>query len=412
MTGREPQIQAGNGDCRGIHMTLDEGIRFFTRETRILSGLAVTCGSGERSESAMDGEVTGRSVFDLASVTKLFTGLCVMKLKEEGLLDFSRPVFDYDPRFRNLKSRTVEELLTFGVTIRTPMRLDACPDRETAKKALFDAEGLDQQERRAYSDIPAMVIKYIAEAASGLPFYECVRKTVLEPAGMKETWAKVPADRIGDCLSYDREHRIENGKHILREGIRQGIPHDPKAAVLQGNTGDLCGHAGLFSTMGDMVRFCRAVLEGKIVSAESLQEIAVNRIGRRRPDGSHTQYLGIQCYVRHPEQYYSEIPAYMGRSAFGNGGFTGNHVSIDPVRDLFTIFLGNRVKDRLTVLIPEEGKNLTDYGLNADGSGMFRWPDGEIIPSSVKYVHQKDAHLHRAVAETLGLPEIPFGEDL
>ena len=50
------------------------------------------------------------------------------------------------------------------------------------------------------------------------------------------------------------------------------------------------------------------------------------------------------------------------------------------------------------------------YGLNADGSGTFRWPDGEVIPSSVKYVHQKDAYLHRAVAETLGLPEIPFGE--
>jgi hypothetical protein len=68
------------------------------------------------------------------------------------------------------------------------------------------------------------------------------------------------------------------------------------------------------------------------------------------------------------------------------------------------------VKNRLTVLIPEEGKDLTDYGLNANGSGTFRWPDGEVIPSSVKYVHQKDATLHKAVAETLGLAEIPFGE--
>jgi hypothetical protein len=68
------------------------------------------------------------------------------------------------------------------------------------------------------------------------------------------------------------------------------------------------------------------------------------------------------------------------------------------------------VKNRLTVLVPEEGKGLTDYGLKADGSGMFRWTDGEVIPSSVKWVHQKDAHLHRAVAETLGLKDIPFEE--
>ena len=84
---------------------------------------------------------------------------------------------------------------------------------------------------------------------------------------------------------------------------------------------------------------------------------------------------------------------------------------MDPARGLFTIFLGNRVRNRLTVLIPEDGKDLADYGLNPDGSGKFCWPDGEVIPSSVKYVHQKDAHLHRAVAEVLGLPEIPFGEE-
>lgn len=391
-------------------MTLQDGIRFFTRETEILSGASVACGAGERIETAMDGDVGGRSVFDLASVTKLFTGLCAMKLREEGLLDVSRSVSSYEPRFRGLRDRSVWELMTFGATIRTPVRLDACGEREAAENALFAAEAAAQPDRRAYSDIPAMILRYVLEAAGGMPLYECVRKCVLEPAGMTETWAKVPEERIADCQRYDREHRIENGKHILREGLRQGVPHDPKAAILQGDSGDLCGHAGLFSTVGDLVRFCRAVVGGKIVSRESLREIAVNRTGHERPDGSHTQYLGVQCYVRHPEQYHSEIPAYMGRNAFGIGGFTGNHVSVDPERGIFTVFLGNRVQNRLTVLVPEEGKKLTDYGLREDGSGTFRWPDGEVIASSVQYVHQKDAHLHRAVADVMGLEEIPFGE--
>lgn len=391
-------------------MTLQDGIRFFTRETEILSGASVACGAGERIETAMDGDVGGRSVFDLASVTKLFTGLCAMKLREEGLLDVSRSVSSYEPRFRGLRDRSVWELMTFGATIRTPVRLDACGERVAAENALFAAEAAAQPDRRAYSDIPAMILRYVLEAAGGMPLYECVRKCVLEPAGMTETWAKVPEERIADCQRYDREHRIENGKYILREGLRQGVPHDPKAAILQGDSGDLCGHAGLFSTVGDLVRFCRAVVGGKIVSRESLREIAVNRTGHERPDGSHTQYLGVQCYVRHPEQYHSEIPAYMGRNAFGIGGFTGNHVSVDPERGIFTVFLGNRVQNRLTVLVPEEGKKLTDYGLREDGSGTFRWPDGEVIASSVQYVHQKDAHLHRAVADVMGLEEIPFGE--
>ena len=388
-----------------MNETLLEGIRFFTRETKILSGLAVACGAGNRTETALDGEVSARSVFDLASVTKLFTGLCAMKLKEEGLLDFSRPVAFYDPRFTGLRAWTVWDLMCFGGTFRTAGRVDGCPDRERALAALFAAEGTAREEPRAYSDIPAMILKYVLEAAGGMPLAECVRKTVLEPAGMRETWAKVPAERIGDCQRYEREHRIENGRYLLREDWRPGVPHDPKAAVIQGDSGDLCGHAGLFSTAEDMVRFCRAVLERKIVSDESLREMAVNRTGRQRPDGSYTQYLGLQCYVRHPVQYWSEIPVYMGERAFGIGGFTGNHVSVDPERDRFTVFLGNRVKNRLTVLVPEVGKELTDYGLNADGSGTFRWPDGETVYSSVKYVHQKDAHLHRAVAVALGFAE-------
>ena len=155
-----------------------EGIRYFTRGTQILSGMSIACGDGSRVETAMDGNVSGQSVFDLASVTKLFTGLCLMKLKEEGLLDFSRSVFSYDPRFTGLKDRTVWELMSFALTVRTPVRLDACPDREAAQNALFAAEGMLQTDRRVYSDIPAMILKYVAEAVSGQSLMKCVQEMI------------------------------------------------------------------------------------------------------------------------------------------------------------------------------------------------------------------------------------------
>ena len=385
---------------------LMHGIRFFTREQDILSALSVACGAGDHIERALDGNCRESSVFDLASVTKLFTGLCMMKLKEDGLLDFSRPVLVYDRRFERLGDITPEQLMAFGVTVKTPARLDACRDREEALAALLAAEAGERPQRRVYSDIPAMILKYVIEAAAGMPFYEYVKKVILEPAGMTETWAKVPGERIGDCQDYNREHRIEGTRRILRTDGKPGVPHDPKAAMLQGDTGDLCGHAGLFSTMDDMIRFCRAILAGKIVSADSLKEMAVNRTGKLLADGTHSQYLGYQCYVRHPEQYWSEIPVYMGKEAFGIGGFTGNHVSVDPARGLFTVFLGNRVKNRLTVVVPEAGKELADYGLNPDGTGKIIWDDGEEIASSVKYVHQKDKHLHSAVMQALGVSAV------
>ena len=385
-------------------------VQYFTREKEIMSGLLLVCEAGSRTETAMDGDVRENSVFDLASLTKLFTGLCAMRLKEEGLLDFSRPVFYYDPRFTELRNVTVDQVMSFTAELKTPGRIDGYTEREQALRCLFGTFSTGAPQGRHYSDIPSMVLKYVIEAAAGMTFMDFVRKSILGPAGMQETWAAVPAERLADCQKYEPEYRIMNGKRIVRTDLKPGVPHDPKAAVIQAGTEDLCGHAGLFSTAADMTLFCRAVLEERIVSGGSLREMAVNRTGRRRPDGTYTQYLGYQCYVRHPDQYYSEIPRYMGRQAFGNAGFTGNHLSVDPEHGSFVFFLGNRVKDRLTMVVPEAGKGLADYGLNGDGSGVVLWNDGTRVPSSVKYVHQKDEHLHRAVAEVMGFREIPFGE--
>ncbi len=385
-----------------------KAVQYFTREKAIMTGLLLVCEAGGRTETAMDGDVKENSVFDLASLTKLFTGLCAMRLKEEGLLDPGRSVFYYDPRFTELKDTTAEQLMSFTAELKTPGRIDGCGSREEALNCLFGTVSVGEPKGRHYSDIPSMVLKYVIEAAAGMPFMDFVRETVLDRAGMSETWAKVPPDRIADCQRYGPEYRIINGERIRRDGLEPGIPHDPKAAVIQAGTEDLCGHAGLFSTAADMIRFCRAVLEEKIVNRESLREMARNRTGRLKPDGTYTQYLGYQCYVRHPDQYFSEIPRYMGRQAFGNAGFTGNHLSLDPEHGSYVFFLGNRVKGKLTMLIPEQGKTFEDYGLSADGSGTVVWDDGTVIPSSVKYVHQKDEHLHTVISKVLGLKEIDF----
>lgn len=382
---------------------LKEALSFFTKEKRIMSSLCVTCGDLTRTETAADGEarpgvpVGDDTLYDLASVTKLFTGMTVLALKDRGLLDLNRKITEYDARFTNLAEVSVETLLRFGVELKTPGRVDDQPDAESAEQCLFEVKNNGLPGRRPYSDIPAMVLKYVIEGATGKPFYENIREMILEPAGMTETFARVPEDRLKDCVLYDLEHRIEKEKMILNTGILPGTPHDPKARKISPHGENLCGHAGLFSTARDLTKFCRAVLEGKILSAETLKEMAVNRTGKKLEDGTWSQFLGYQCYIRHPDQYFSEIPVYESDSAFGIGGFTGNHLSIDPEKKIFVIFLGNRVYDRLTVLIPEDGKTYEDYGLNADGTGTFRWSDGREIPSSVNYVHQKDEHLHKVV---------------
>ena len=386
---------------------LDRAVRYFIRESRSLACMSAVCGTRDRVYSAMGGvidlkgtPVTQDSVFDLASLSKLFTGITAMRLRAAGKLDFNAPVTKYAPQFIHLGGVTVGQVLGFEIALRTPERIDAQGDPKSAEEALFACRPYPNGVK-AYSDIHAMAARYILEGAADDSLMTLVERELLRPLGMKDTRCAVPEDVRPRCVSHDREHRIEGDRYLTREGIAPGTVHDPKARAMAPNGECFCGHAGLFSTAGDMTRLCRGILRGEVLSAEDLKEIARNRTGHPLPGGGWTQHLGLLCYVRHPVQRHSEVPVYMSDDAIALSGFTGNHIAIDPTRGIFEFYLGSRVLNRLTVLIPPPGRSITDWGLNSDGTGETDWPGEGRVISSVDFVYLKDAHYHPEVAETL-----------
>ena len=388
-------------------MPFQSAIRFFTEETRVLACMSVACGTADRSCRAWGGTadeqgtpVREDSLFDLASLTKFFTALLLMRLYDRGKVDLDAPVTRYAPCFAGLSGLTVRQTAWFEKSLQTPGRVDGAPSRDEALALLFAARA-EENGPRPYSDMHAMVLKYVVEGASGLPYMTLLRNEILDPLGMRETFCRVPDALRPRCVSTNREHRIEKGNYILRDGVLPGVPHDPKARVLNADGDDCPGHAGLFSTAGDIVRLCQGILAGRIVSPEALRLMAENHVGRRLPDGTTTQCLGCQCYVRHPDQHFSETPAFLSDAALGVSGFTGNHLAVDPAQGVFEFYLGSRVMNRLSVLVPRPGETWADYGLNPDGTGTVLWPDGSRVISSVHYVYLKDKHLHSVTEKVL-----------
>lgn len=389
-------------------LTLNDSIRFFTEESHIMPGLSVACGTADKVLTAHGGladeeakiPLTVDSIFDLASLTKLFTALLVMRLREDGRLDLNKPVTAYAPQFVRLKNVTVEQVLGFEIALTTTARVDTQTTPEAGRRLLFDIRP-GEVTGRAYSDMHAMVLKHVIEGAAQEDYASLMNRCILVPLSMGNTCLIVPEDKRRLCVSCDNEHRIERGRYILRSGIAPGTPHDPKARVLYPEP---CGHAGLFSNRGDMVKLCQGLLRGDVISRDGLLFMSRNRTGHLRLDGTYQQYLGAQCYVKHPVQRHSEVPVYESDKAISLSGFTGHHLSVDIETGVFALFLGNRVQNRLTVLVPEAGKSITDYGLKSDGTGTFVCPDGARIYSSVNYVYQKDVHFHQAVANEMGLP--------
>lgn len=389
-------------------MTLQDSIRFFTEETRIMPCLSVACGTADAVLTAHGGladeaaglPLTADHLFDLASLTKLFTGLMVMRLHEDGLLDLSAPVTAYAPQFTRLADVTVSQVLGFEVALNTAARLDMQTNAQEALALLYDIHP-GAITGRAYSDMHAMVLKHVLEGAAQEDYAALLERIILQPLGMADTFLVVPEEKRHLCVSCNGEHRIEKGRRVRRENILPGTPHDPKARVLYPLPG---GHAGLFSTRSDLIRLCQGLLRGEIISRAGLIDMSRNRTGHLRPDGTYQQYLGAQCYVKHPQQRNSEVPLYESDKAISLSGFTGHHLSVNVETGVFALFLGSRTQNRLSVLIPKEGEDITAHGLRPDGVGRIVWPDGTRIFSSVNYVYQKDAHFHQAVADEMGLP--------
>ncbi|MDO4571746.1 MAG: serine hydrolase domain-containing protein [Clostridia bacterium] len=386
---------------RAREKTLDEGLAYLVDERRIISGISLCYGDLRRAETRVRGN--GRewrlengvfepaveplgpdSLFDLASVTKLFTCVALMQLMERKKLSPEDAVTRYEPRFKHLAGVSVGALMTFSAALSTEARVDAQPDRERALPVLFSARPAPPPARRFYTDMGAMVLKYVIEAAADRPFMDYLTENVLRPLGMTHSFSRIPSALLDRAVCYNYERRIVDGAYWLDTACEKGVVHDPKARLL-GADGDLCGHAGLFSTLGDMARFARGLLDGALIRRETLLEIGKNRTGRPLPDGGYTQYLGCLCFVKHPDQTFSEVPRCFSEQAIALNGFCGNHISVDPASDRFMVILSNRIHNRVTMATGRANPH--------ERLETLRWEDGRDYVVSQNYVYCKDENI-------------------
>ena len=321
--------------------------------------------------------------------------MCVLQLIERGKIRLEDGFGRLDPRFANLRDVSVYDVLTYQAVLRTRERVDVQADAGEAEALIFDCRRFDGPEpERLYSDMNALLCKYLVESVSGFSFECYLEQYVFSPLGMKDTFARVPEQRIADCLNYNYEHRVADGRYLINTRAVPGLPHDPKARLLIAGGRGLCGHAGIFSTAQNMVQFAQGLLAGSLLSRRMLLEIGKNRTGHAG-GGRYRQYLGYLCFSKSSIQRFSEVPAWMGESAFGQAGYTGNHLAIDPQMGVFDLLLGNRCHMRVSAVEP--GEQAEGLGLSAEGAGSVTWPDGRQVKSSFRYVHQKDRLIHDPV---------------
>jgi CubicO group peptidase (beta-lactamase class C family) len=276
------------------------------------------------------------TLWDIASITKVVAPTSVaMRLVDRHKLDLDAPVRRYLPRFSGgLKNQvTVRMLLdhTSGLKSYVPIYRKARHSRARALSLLY-AQPLVRApgDGAEYSDLNALFLGLVVEKVGGVPLDQLARREVFMPLGMTRTMYRPPASLRS---------------RIVPSGTWRGLPvagvvNDQNAAVL----GGVAGHAGVFSTGMDLARYATSWLRsgagphGRWVRPETMGRFLVK--GAR----SGSRLLGWDT----PELEGDEPSVFgtlISQAAYGHTGFTGTELWIDPARDLYLVFLTNRVFD-------------------------------------------------------------------
>lgn len=188
---------------------------------------------------------TTRTLFRLASVTKSFTALAVLRLAEQGRLSLDDPLEKYVPGFVGGDAIRLRHVLSHTAGLPDFMSLE-----DAMKLPPDGAPG----ERLNYSNIGYSALGRVIEKVTGKPYAQHLREAIFEPVGMRDTGLDAGGAR--------------------QEGLAVGYLFKPDGGVVKADYTDSArspASGGLHSTAEDMTRWITALLAGRIVRPETLE---------------------------------------------------------------------------------------------------------------------------------------------
>jgi beta-glucosidase-like glycosyl hydrolase/CubicO group peptidase (beta-lactamase class C family) len=331
-----------------------------------LRGQLVVHPFGKLTRDAKSPIVGADTIYDVASLTKpVVTTTALMMLFEQNQLDLDAPVARYLPEWAAAAKSDPDPAWRARVTIGMLLLHDS--GLPGIRQFFRDTKGHEAIVARAiaeplvhepgtqveYSDLGYILLGEIVERLTGKSLDVFAKQSIFPPLGMKQSMFNP---------SRDLRARIAPTEEDLtyRKRLIQGEVHDENSWAM----GGVAGHAGLFSTAGDIAAFAQMILNGGIYSHHRLLTRAtVQKFTARQTIGGSARTLGWDVPVQS-----SSSGHYFSPESFGHAGFTGTSLWIDPERSLFVVLLTNRVNPtRANEKIREVRPALHDAVLKALG---------------------------------------------
>jgi CubicO group peptidase (beta-lactamase class C family) len=319
-------------------------------ERRVFPGAVVLIASGTRMlhqaaygttmyDAPGSRPVQVDTIYDIASLTKMFTATAALRLSEAGELDIHTPVAAYLPEFC-APAVTIWHLLTH--TSGLDIRLSAL--RHAGREGLLEAAYNTAPTRSpgtivAYTNVNSLLLGEIVARLYGASLDIALQDLVIGPLGLRRTLFRPPPPLLPQVAPTEIDQE-------WRGTLVHGSVHDESTHAL----GGVAGHAGLFSTADDLYAFCQMWLtsildcessskiqnpKSKIISVETARSAVMN----------HTPGLNAACGLG----WMLDRPNFMGAAppgTFGHTGFTGPAIVVAPGDQRIVVVLSNRIYPR------------------------------------------------------------------
>ncbi len=322
------------------------------------------------ADAATGREVDDRTIYHWASITKTFTGIAIMQLRDEGLLSLNDPIIDYLPElasvhnpFGDMRDIKIHHLMSHSAGFRGPTWPWAGaewhphePTRWAQLVAMFPYTEIlfEPGSRYSYSNPGVILLGRVIELLKGEDVEVYIDKNILKPLAMYRTY-------------FDNTPRhllpFRSNNYFVTDG-------EVKANGLDFDTGITASNGGLNAPVTDMAKYLsflsgadygHAVYEG-VLRRESLEEMWEIQQPISSSDGEIWS-MGLSFFLRDADEV--RIVGHTG----GQKGFR-SFVYVQPEIKAACLAVFNTI----VISRDESGRRVQDdTGFNQLRQRFFEW---------------------------------------
>ena len=300
-------------------------------------GITLNVYTGYTSDKSDAERITNNTLFDVASITKFFTALLLLKEEEKGNITLKKCYSDYSDKLINIDVPIINAL-KFGTEIRTPGRIDEENISIEERMLRFEKAYIHKRSTFIYSDVPYMLVLMLFgnnEIDANINYINKFYKT-FKSIGLENT-GYFTNPKTGGLLSISSNEEVEI--------------FDPKARQFEFENGFILGHAGVTTTVRDLQKLFIKLNNG-FLSNESLDKLITPII--------NTEYLldekgkpvirkekkvlinrGMGVYLNLGNLRKSDVAKGYSKKAFASAGSTGTYSVFDLKNGFNATFLSN-----------------------------------------------------------------------